>query len=79
MYQNESRELIIDLPLDPSTGFTDTGVNAANIDNKGIELALNISPPLPGGVRWDINWNYTKNVSEVTEIFEGIDRVQVAG
>ncbi len=79
VYQKESRDLIINLPLDPSTGYTRTGVNAANIDNKGIELGLNISPPLPGGVRWDINLNYTKNVSEVTEIFEGIDRVQVAG
>ncbi len=79
VYQKESQDLIINLPLDPSTGYTSTGVNAANIDNKGIELGLNISPPLPGGVRWDINLNYTKNVSEVTEIFEGIDRVQVAG
>ena len=79
VYQKESQDLIINLPLDPSTGYTSTGVNAANIDNKGIELGLNISPPLPGGVRWNINLNYTKNVSEVTEIFEGIDRVQVSG
>ena len=79
VYQKESQDLIINLPLDPSTGYTSTGVNAANIDNKGIELGLNISPPLPGGVRWDINLNYTKNVREVTEIFEGIDRVRVAG
>ncbi len=79
LYQKTSEDLIINLPLDPSTGFTVTTVNAAKIENKGVELGLNITPPLPNGIKWDINLNYTKNVSNVESIFEGIDQVQTAG
>ena len=78
-YNKESSDLIVALPLDPSTGYTNTTVNAAAIQNKGIELGLNIRPPLPGALRWDINLNYTKNVSTVNSIYEGIERVQIAG
>lgn len=79
LYTKTSQDLIIDLPLDPATGFTETTVNAAEVENKGIELGLNISPPMPGEFQWDITFNYTKNVSNVNKIFEGIDNVQVAG
>ena len=78
-YNKESSDLIVALPLDPSTGFTNTTVNAAKVENTGVELGLNIRPPLPGAIRWDINLNYTKNVSTVNSIYEGIDRVQIEG
>lgn len=79
LYHKTSSDLIIDLPLDPSTGFTRTTVNAAEIENKGVELGVNITPPLPNGIKWDINLNYTRNISNVESIFEGIDQVQAAG
>lgn len=79
LYRKTSEDLIIDLPLDPSTGFTRTTTNAAKIENKGIELGVNITPPLPNGIKWDINLNYTKNISNVESILEGIERVQIDG
>lgn len=78
-YQKTSQDLIINLPLDPATGYTTTTVNAAEVENRGIELGLNITPVVAGDFRWDVTLNYTKNVSEVNSIFEGIDRVQVSG
>ena len=79
LYQKTSEDLIINLPLDPSTGYTLTTTNAAKIENKGVELGLNIKPPLPNGIKWDINLNYTRNVSNVESIVEGIERVAVSG
>jgi hypothetical protein len=79
LYQKTSADLIINLPLDPSTGFTVTTVNAAEVENKGIELGLDIHPPLPGAISWDITLNYTKNISKVNSIIEGIDQVRIAG
>lgn len=79
IYQKTSNDLIINLPLDPATGYTITTVNAAEVENKGIELGLDISPPLPGDFQWDITLNYTKNISEVNKITEGVDRVQTSG
>jgi len=78
LYNKSSEDLIINLPLDPATGFLSTTVNAAEVTNKGIELGIDISPPMPGEFQLDITWNFTKNVSEVTKIFPGIDRVQVS-
>ena len=77
-YDKRSKDLIIDLDLDPSTGFTNTTVNAAEISNKGIELGLNITP-IKGKVTWDIRVNYTRNRNIVQSIAEGVDQVLIAG
>ena len=79
VYRKTSTDLIIDLPLDPATGFTVTTVNAAEIENKGIELGLTIKPPLKGAWNWNMLFNYTKNINTVISILEGIERVQVSG
>ena len=78
LYQKNSSDLIIDLPLDPATGYTVTTVNGAEITNKGIELGLNINP-LRGTLKWNNTINYTKNISEVNSIFAGVDQVSIAG
>ena len=77
LYKKQSKDLIVQLPLDPSIGYTSTTINAANIQNKGIELALDVNVPLPGEFSWNIRGNYTKNISRVKSIIEGIDRVQI--
>ncbi|MFY0688894.1 MAG: SusC/RagA family TonB-linked outer membrane protein [Cyclobacteriaceae bacterium] len=79
LFNKTSSDLIINLPLDPATGYTVTTVNAAEIQNKGIEAGLTYSVPLPGDLAWDISLNYTKVISTVNSIYEGIERVQVSG
>lgn len=79
LYNKVSQDLIIRLPLDPATGFTATTVNAAEVANRGIELGLDVTPVLAGDFRWDITLNYTRNVSEVNEIIDGIDQVAISG
>jgi len=78
-YDKTSQDLIINLPLDPATGFTSTTVNAAEVQNTGVELGLEITPVIAGDFRWDVTLNYTRNVSKVNKIFEGIERVAVSG
>ncbi|WP_462248194.1 SusC/RagA family TonB-linked outer membrane protein [Ekhidna sp.] len=77
LYNKQSSDLIVDLPLDPSTGYTSTTINAADIENRGIELGLDVNVPLPGELKWNVRSNYTRNVSEINSILEGIDRVQI--
>ncbi|MCB0656054.1 MAG: SusC/RagA family TonB-linked outer membrane protein [Saprospiraceae bacterium] len=78
LYNKTSNDLIIDLNLDPATGFTNTTLNAAGLTNKGVELGLNLTP-VRGKVTWDMTLNYTKNVSEVTELYPGVDQIAIAG
>jgi len=69
--------LIIDLDLDPATGFTQTTVNAAQITNKGVELGLNLVP-IKGDLVWDINLNFTANEGTVDAIADGVDQVLIS-
>ena len=78
LYDKQSTDLIISLPLDPATGFTSTTVNAAEVENKGIELGLNFVP-ISGAFTWDFTVNYTRNRNNVVSVAEGIDQFAFAG
>ena len=77
VYNKVSSDLIINLDLDPATGFTNTTVNAAQITNDGIELGLNLVPIRSNNFQWDVNLNYTKNRSIVDKISEGVDQILI--
>lgn len=79
LYNKDSRDLIIDLELDPSTGFTNSTINSATLNNKGIEVGLNLVPVSTNDFQWDFTANFTKNVSEVVNIADGIDKVLIDG
>ena len=78
LYQKESSDLIIDLDLDPATGFTNTTVNAAEITNKGIELGINLTP-VRGKFTWQADLNLTHNEGTVDAIAEGVNQVLIDG
>jgi outer membrane receptor protein involved in Fe transport len=78
LYQKTSSDLIIDLNLDPATGFTNTTVNGATVVNEGVELGLDFTP-IRGKFQWDFTLNYTKNLGTVDEITGGVDQIQIAG
>ena len=79
LYNRNSSDLIINQQLDPATGFTNTTVNAAEVENRGIEASLNLTPVSGSDFTWDITLNYTKNISEVLAIADGVDQIQIAG
>ncbi len=77
VYQKKSTDLIIDLELDPSTGFENTTVNAAAITNKGIELGMDFTPIKSRDFSLTINGNFTTNEGTVDKIFEGVDQIAI--
>lgn len=79
LYQKKSTDLIIDLDLDPSTGFENTTVNAAKITNKGLELGVDITPIKSRDFSVTLNGNFTTNEGTVDEIFPGIDQIAIVG
>lgn len=79
IYDKQSSDLLVDLPLDPATGFTVTTINAAEVSNKGIEVSLNLVPIKTKDFTWDMTLNLTRNRNEVISIADGIDNVTIAG
>jgi hypothetical protein len=55
-------------------------INAGEVQNKGIEVALNLTPvKLSNGFSWDINANFASNKSEVVSLAPGIESLTLAG
>ena len=77
LYQKNSSDLIIDLDLDPSTGFTNSTINAASIENKGIEAQVTVR--LVEKADWNIlsTLNFTANEGTVESVADGIDQVLI--
>jgi len=80
LYQSISDKQIFDLGLDYSTGYTSQTTNLGEIENKGVEIMVNVSPVRTSDFDWDINYNFTKNNEELVSLPEELgDKVSLGG
>ena len=75
VYRRFTDGLILSQPVDPSTGYSSITGNFADVENKGIELALSLVPVKNDNFSWTLNYTFTKNLNEVTDTAEGLDEV----
>jgi TonB-linked SusC/RagA family outer membrane protein len=78
-YDKRSKDQIIERPLDPSTGFTSTFINAGEISNKGIEAALTVTPIKTSDWTLDLTAIFTRNRSMVESLPEGSKEIVING
>src|SRR5690606_930364 len=65
-YDNRTRNQIIPIELDLSTGYASRIINAGEIQNNGLEVILSGAPlKNTNGLSWDVAINYTRNRSKV--------------
>ena len=67
-YIKEVNDLILDQVPAESTGIQAIATNAADLENKGIELALSGSPVRTNNVNWFSKVLYWKNRAEITRL-----------
>lgn len=79
VYNKDTEGVIILRPLPRSTGFANITGNYLDLNNKGIELTLNVSPIRNDNFDWRIGYTFTKNENEVTDIAEGLDEILING
>lgn len=70
VYKRTTKDLIVGVPLDPSTGFLTKALNIGDVENKGIEIAIGLKPFKGENFSWDINYTFTKNLNEVTKVLD---------
>lgn len=79
-YTARTENQLMDVELAPSTGSRRRKYNAGEIRNSGIELQVKGSPiAKPDGLRWDVTLNWTQNVSDVLELYEGKESLRLKG
>jgi hypothetical protein len=55
-------------------------LNAGEVANKGVELLVRANPlRSTTGLNWDLTINWSKNTSEVTELYPGIETLRLGG
>ncbi|MFN0275496.1 MAG: SusC/RagA family TonB-linked outer membrane protein [Chitinophagales bacterium] len=78
-YDATSVDQIIAVPISSGSGYLQQVLNAAEVENTGIELALNGTPVKNKNFSWDILLNFSKNNSVVNSLAEGIDIITLSG
>ena len=79
LYKRITKDLIINRPLDPATGYVSTRTNVGEIQNKGLELDLGVDIVKNDEVNWNVDVNFNTYKSEVTDLGLDTDLVVYSG
>ncbi|MBC2839614.1 SusC/RagA family TonB-linked outer membrane protein [Robiginitalea sp. SC105] len=79
LYKRITNDLIVDRPLDPSSGGTVIATNVGKIEGKGIEIDMGLYPFRSGDFQWSINTNFNANNSIVKDLGQDTDIIVFAG
>ncbi|MGA1364926.1 MAG: TonB-dependent receptor domain-containing protein, partial [Schleiferiaceae bacterium] len=76
-FNQESRDLIIAVPVAGSSGFTSAFINAGSMYNRGIELVVGADLVKSEDFTWNASVTYTRNRNKVTALAEGVDVISL--
>ncbi|SNY99518.1 TonB-linked outer membrane protein, SusC/RagA family [Flagellimonas pacifica] len=78
-YQKNTTDLLLQRALLQASGFQTQLVNAGEVENKGIELLLNVSPVRNDNFQWNSTLVFTKNENEVLSLNSGETEIPLGG
>jgi TonB-linked SusC/RagA family outer membrane protein len=78
-YNARTVNQILNLKIPATSGYNAAIINAGEITNKGVEIALSATPvSTSSGFSWDVMVNYTKNVNQVEKLHEQIKTYELS-
>ncbi len=77
LYKTNTIDQILPLPVSTSTGYNVKIINAGEIQNSGVELALHATAIKSKNFKWDITLNWSINRNEVVSLLEGVSTLQL--
>jgi len=72
VYRDLSRDQILGVNVSQASGYESLLVNAGEIENRGVEVALTGTPIANEDARWDLTLNWATNQNEVIELDEDL-------
>ncbi len=67
VYQRNTRDLLQQITLPPTSGYTNLAINSGSVRNKGIELELG-SAIFNGDFKWNVAANFSINRNKITDL-----------
>lgn len=74
LYSTNNKNLLLDVPQAPSTGFTTYTANIGTVNNKGIEIAADADIYKQKDLRWNVGFNIGLNRNTVKYLPNGAFR-----
>lgn len=69
LYRKKTKDLIASIGVPAGSNLANQIItNVGNIENQGIEFAINATPVRNADFSWDANFNFTYNESEITNL-----------
>jgi TonB-linked SusC/RagA family outer membrane protein len=78
VYKNNSRNQILEIPLDNTSGYSRALMNAGLISSSGVEVLLSGKPVQNPAFKWNSILTWARNRSYVRELAAGIDNQVIA-
>lgn len=79
LYRNLTKNQIVDVPLDPTTGYSRAVLNSGEVQNQGIELVVSGKPIVKQNFSWNTMITWAKNINEVLSLADGLEGGQDIG
>ncbi len=76
-YKKTTTDLISPVSVPSSSGFSTFNTNIGEIQNEGVEIGLTLVPFQTENFKWTAFTTFTKNMNEVTQLVEGLERIQL--
>lgn len=79
-YKENTKNQIMEISVPSVSGISKQLINAGNIQNQGVEIALNTIPFQNKDWEWTLDFTYTKNMNKIIELHENVaDYITLAG
>jgi TonB-linked SusC/RagA family outer membrane protein len=80
VYKSNATNQLINLPMDPLSGYSAKKINAGDIQNKGFELVVDGKILTnPNSLLWNVTANFSTNQSKIVALSEGVTRYGLGG
>ncbi|MEA2043719.1 MAG: SusC/RagA family TonB-linked outer membrane protein [Bacteroidota bacterium] len=79
VYEKTITDLIFDVELAGSSGYTVQTMNVGEITNKGVEVLVSLVPVKMENFEWNFSVNFAKNISNVDKLPDELDHVDIMG
>lgn len=73
-YMNDTRDLLINVPIAANSGFSTQLQNVGSVRNRGLELQLSTAAISGKDFKWNINFNIATNRNEIIKLSNVADK-----
>lgn len=80
VYKSNAIRQLINLPMDPLSGYSSRKINAGNVQNTGVEVTADARIlQNPQSLNWTMGLNFSHNKNTVPSIYPDVNKYQLGG